>query len=321
MGTDAKEVHIFQTLNSFLSQRAGVSTIAPKGTCGLISQRVPRETKECNLAPTVNNRCPVRMVCQNLLTNTCARFLLGPLTLPVFPQNTFHTLARTHPERERLQPFYQQNHLEKISFRGIFGNALIFRNWSPAGYQLLIWTKSIIFFLSSETVFSPKNNDETISLIRIFLHARNFLYLLSILPNSSFTGIVLLPSVTTSLSPHEPVSMHFAGFFEQNIVTSSPGLSFLVWHRGRRPETTVPRPFCQCGFFLDPTRRSTPERFRRWKEAEATMATEAGSWTAASRIFPANRAFKFEQYVSIPSESASHSHESGGNARLWGWNW
>lgn len=177
-----------------------------------------------------------------------------PAHSPSFSPEHISYPSKNTPRERKTSAFLSTKPSWENQLSRNLGNALIFRNWSPAGYQLLIWTKSIIFFLSSETVFSPKNNDETISLIRIFLHARNFLYLLSILPNSSFTGIVLLPSVTTSLSPQEPVSTHFAGFFEQNIVTSSPGLSFLVWHRGRRPETTVPRPFCQCGFFLDPSK-------------------------------------------------------------------
>ena len=78
-----------------LFQRAHISMIIPKGTCGLISLHVPRETKQCNLAPTVHNRCPSRMLCQNLLTNTCVPLIAWLSCFPGFSQNTFSKRVRS----------------------------------------------------------------------------------------------------------------------------------------------------------------------------------------------------------------------------------
>lgn len=101
---------------------------------------------------------------------------------------------------------------------------------------------TISFICPWELSFQSRTIMNLLLMTGIFLHPIFlFLYLLSNLPNSSFTGMLLLSSVTYSLSPQ----VYALQILQVGDITSSTNRHSLMWHRGRRLEIISPRIFAR----------------------------------------------------------------------------
>lgn len=101
---------------------------------------------------------------------------------------------------------------------------------------------TISFICPWELSFQSRTIMKLLLMTGIFLHPIFlFLYLLSNLPNSSFTGMLLLSSVTYSLSPQ----VYALQILQVGDITSSTNRHSLMWHRGRMLEIISPRIFAR----------------------------------------------------------------------------
>ena len=101
---------------------------------------------------------------------------------------------------------------------------------------------TISFICPWELSFQSRTIMNLLLMTGIFLHPIFlFLYVLSNLPNSSFTGMLLLSSVTYSLSPQ----VYALQILQVGDITSSTNRHSLMWHRGRRLEIISPRIFAR----------------------------------------------------------------------------
>lgn len=109
-----ESTHISNAKSLFFSRELTFQRSYRMGTFGLVSQHGPKETKECNLAPTVNNRCPLPdALSKPLKEHMC---LTHSLAISLFWLQLEHISCpgENASARERLQCFYKQKQPQQI---------------------------------------------------------------------------------------------------------------------------------------------------------------------------------------------------------------